>query len=87
MATVRRKQLLRNVGRRVAELRTERGLTQEELAARLGMSDRYLRRLEAGEINMSIWALARLANALGATIDEILVRPRKRAERASAGVD
>jgi transcriptional regulator with XRE-family HTH domain len=65
LPSARRPKLLRGVGRRVVELRTERGLTQEELAARLRMSDRYLRRIEAGEINLTVTSLAKLAGALG----------------------
>lgn len=62
---IRRKDLLRHVGRRIAQLRSEGGLTQEELAARLRISDRYLRRIEAGEMNLTLWSLAKIANKLG----------------------
>lgn len=39
---------LRKIGRRIADVRLERGMTQEALAARLGVTARYLRRVEAG---------------------------------------
>lgn len=72
VAPIQRKRLLRQVGRRIAELRGERGLTQEALAARLRMSDRYLRRIEAGEINLTLASLARIANRLDVPIAAFL---------------
>lgn len=63
-ARIQRKRLLRKVGRRIAKLRKERDVTQEELAARLRVDDRYVRRIEAGEVNVSLWYLARIANVL-----------------------
>lgn len=72
VALIQRRRLLRQVGRRVAGLRAERGLTQEELATRLRMSDRYLRRIEAGEINVSLWSLAKIANALRAPLGTLI---------------
>ena len=63
-ARIQRERLLRKVGRRVAKLREERGITQEELAVRLRVDDRYVRRIEAGEVNVSLWYLARIANVL-----------------------
>ncbi len=52
--------VLRSVGRRVAELRSG---TQEELAERLGVSIKYLQRIEAGRPNLTIRSLVRIANA------------------------
>lgn len=82
VALIRRSQVLREVGRRVAELRIERGLTQEELAVRIGITDRYLRYIEAGRINLSLGYLVRLANALGVPIASFLERPRARPARS-----
>lgn len=73
---IRPKQLLRDVGRRAAELRTERGLTQEEFAVVLRISARYLRRIEAGEKNLTLTTLAKLANRLGVPLSALLERPR-----------
>lgn len=81
MASIRRKQLLHGVGRRIAELRLENGLTQEELAARLRMSDRYLRRIEAGEINLTLWSLARVANRLGVPMTSFFAQPSRGSTR------
>lgn len=78
MPVAHRRQLLRDVGRRIAEARAERGLTQEALAARLSMSDRYLRRIEAGEINLTLVSLARIARKLRVPLSALLEAPRQR---------
>lgn len=53
--------ILRAVGARVAELRRERGLTQDALAQRLGVSTKYLQRLEHGNENLTLRTLGRVA--------------------------
>lgn len=69
---VRRAPLLRRFGRRVAALRHERGLTQEALAAQLGVSERYVRRIEGGDVNPSLVSIARLAEALRAPMADLV---------------
>jgi transcriptional regulator with XRE-family HTH domain len=54
----------RAVGRRVAELRAERGWTQEAFAESLGVSIQYLRRVELAQTNVTLSQLVRLANGL-----------------------
>jgi transcriptional regulator with XRE-family HTH domain len=52
------------VGRNAARLRKERGLTQEQLAERSGLSQQYLSGLEQGRRNPTIVTLHELAVAL-----------------------
>jgi XRE family transcriptional regulator, aerobic/anaerobic benzoate catabolism transcriptional regulator len=59
--------LLADLGRRARALRADRGLTLKELAARSGVSSRFLVQVEAGEGNISVRKLAALAQALGTT--------------------
>jgi XRE family aerobic/anaerobic benzoate catabolism transcriptional regulator len=59
--------LLQDLGRRARALRTDRGLTLKELAARSGLSSRFLVQVESGEGNISVRKLAALARALGTT--------------------
>lgn len=54
--------ILRAVGARVAELRRERGMTQDALAQRLEVSTKYLQRLEHGTENLTLRTLARMAS-------------------------
>lgn len=56
--------LLRNLGRRVRELREAAGLSSAELARRAGMSRRYATEVEAGRANPSLTKLQDLATAL-----------------------
>jgi transcriptional regulator with XRE-family HTH domain len=49
------------VARRIAELRAARGLTQEDVAARLGTATKNYQRIESGQQNLTIRTLARLA--------------------------
>jgi transcriptional regulator with XRE-family HTH domain len=67
--------LQRDVGRRVAEVRAERGLTQEELAEKVGVSVRYLQAVEAGAENLTIESIANLGNSLRIAAAEFFTAP------------
>jgi transcriptional regulator with XRE-family HTH domain len=60
------------VGRNAARLRKERGLTQEQLAERSGLSQQYLSGLEQGRRNPTIVTLHELAVALEASHLDLL---------------
>lgn len=62
------------VGRNLARLRRERGLTQEELEARSGLSQQYLSSLERGRRNPTVITLYEIAQALEVSHVE-LVKP------------
>jgi transcriptional regulator with XRE-family HTH domain len=52
--------------------RKERGLSQEAVGDRAGMTQSQYGRIERGEVDPSIKTLARLAAAVGATASELL---------------
>jgi XRE family transcriptional regulator, aerobic/anaerobic benzoate catabolism transcriptional regulator len=52
-------------GRRVSDLRREKGLSRQELARRAGISLRFLAAVEGGTGNLSLQNLAKLSRALG----------------------
>jgi transcriptional regulator with XRE-family HTH domain len=60
------------VGRNAARLRKERGLTQEQLAERSGLSQQYLSGLEQGRRNPTIVTIHELAVALGVSHLDLL---------------
>lgn len=55
----------RLVGRNVRRLRLAKGLTQEELSARTGLTQHYISVLENGRRNPTIVTIYELAQALG----------------------
>jgi XRE family transcriptional regulator, aerobic/anaerobic benzoate catabolism transcriptional regulator len=64
--------LLTGLGQRVRALRLERKSTLRDLAARAGLSERFLVQVEGGQANISVRKLASLAVALGTTPAELL---------------
>lgn len=65
------------VGSFLRELRKERGLTQEQLAARLNVSGRTVSRWETGSNMPDISLLVELAEFYGVSIPEIIDGERK----------
>jgi XRE family aerobic/anaerobic benzoate catabolism transcriptional regulator len=61
------------LGARVRELRERRGMTRKRTALEADVSERYLGQLEAGEGNVSILLLRRVAAALNVTLGEVLL--------------
>ena len=60
------------VGRNAARIRKERGLTQEQLAERSGLSQQYLSGLERGRRNPTLVTVHELAVALGVSHLDLL---------------
>ena len=62
---------------RLSALRRSRGLSQTEIAARMGTSQSALARLESGQADVRVSTLARYASALDADIG-FTVRDRRK---------
>ena len=81
------------IGRRVRALRTERGLTLDDLAGAIGRAPSQVSVIENGKRELKVGELQRLAKALGTTLDDLLSpeAPSRRAaleialERAQRG--
>lgn len=58
---------------RIEEIRTKRGLRQEELAAAMGVSRQTISSLENGRYNPSILLAHKLASYFGLTIEEVFI--------------
>ncbi len=65
-------ELLRRLGGRVRDRRTERRLTLKELAARARLSVRFVGEIEAGRGNVSLARLDRVAKALAVPLRELI---------------
>jgi transcriptional regulator with XRE-family HTH domain len=63
---------LRRFGRRLKLLRTERGMSQQDLAEAAGMHRTFIGKLERGQTGMNVDRLDDLARALGLTIRGLL---------------
>ena len=63
------------VRRRLRELRTERGLTLEQVAVRADIDVSTLSRLESGKRRLALDHLPRLASALSVSTDDLLRAP------------
>lgn len=61
----RRRQLVKEL----VEARQERGLSQTEIAARMGTSQSAVARLERGDLDVRMSTLERYAAAVGRTVD------------------
>ncbi len=60
------------IGKRIALLRKEKGLTQEDLANAMGVSPQAVSKWELGQTCPDISALPKLADLLEVTVDELL---------------
>jgi transcriptional regulator with XRE-family HTH domain len=64
--------LQRSLGRRIRELRSKNGWTQEQFAEFCGLHRTYLGHVERGEKNVSLSTVLRVANALGVRTSSLL---------------
>lgn len=59
-------------GNRIREIREKRGLTQEDLAKKAGISKGFLSDVENDKTNIGSQSILKLANVLGASVDYLL---------------
>ena len=64
--------VLARFGRRVRQLRTERGHSQEEFAAVCGLHRTYVGGIERGERNVALKSIKRIAVGLDVSLAELL---------------
>ena len=58
----------KRIGRQLAEIRREKGMTQQEVADKAGLLRPHIARIEAGSFSVGIDTLAAIAEALGQQI-------------------
>ncbi len=69
---------LRNLGKKVSELRIARGWTQEQLAERLSKDIRYVQAIEGGAQNITVRTAALVAQKLRVPLAELFALPSAR---------
>lgn len=62
------------VGANIRRWRTERGLSQEEVAHRVGVTTSYFGQIERGSRNVSVEVLGRIGEAIGVEPGRLLDR-------------
>lgn len=74
--------VLFDMGRRVAELRASRGISQEAFAERAGVDVKDLQKIEGGKLNVTVRTLVTLASALELRgVGELFAEPASREVR------
>ena len=68
---MQRQDALKLLGERVAKLRRERDLTQEELAEKMGVSRNHIADIELGTRNTGVWSFLLMARALDVPPSEL----------------
>ena len=71
----------RALGERIAELRREREMTQQQLADELGLSQKTVGHYEVGRIRLQVHVLLPLADCLGVSIAALFDPLRKKIAR------
>ncbi|HEY3875069.1 MAG TPA: helix-turn-helix transcriptional regulator, partial [Candidatus Kapabacteria bacterium] len=60
---------LKSIGQNIRQLREYRGLSGEQLAAKIGATKSYISKIENGRLNMTIGTLVKISNALNCAMD------------------
>ena len=60
------------IGQRIRKIRKARGLSQENLAEKVGISTTHMSHIETGNTKMSLSTFAEIASALEVRTDELL---------------
>ncbi|WP_245546698.1 helix-turn-helix domain-containing protein [Leeia oryzae] len=79
-------QVIQHVSANIKHARQQKGWSQVHLAGLAGVSRRMLVNIEAGESNVSIATVDRLANALGVSFDRIVRAPQQDPQSAMAPI-
>jgi transcriptional regulator with XRE-family HTH domain len=71
--------LLKALGQRIRELRTERGFSQEGFADKCGVHRTFMGAIERGESNLSFGNIAKVASTLGLPLATLFEGVERRA--------
>jgi len=74
MSSMERSDLLKNVGKRVQELRIQKGLSQVDLVGKMegNIDTTNISRIESGRTNPTIYTLYRISEALEVSLSDLV---------------
>ena len=74
MSSMEKLEILKKVGRKIQEIRLNRGLTQVELVGKIEgeIDTTNISRIEAGRTNPTVYTLFRIAEALEVRLNDLL---------------
>lgn len=78
---------LKELGQRIADLRKDAGLTQAQLAEKVGVSQQIIASYENGRRNFPVARLLELAEALGVQAGELLTGKQELHTRRTSRLD
>lgn len=64
--------LLKKLGDRIRILRNQKGISQKDLAHSINKDQQSIQRLEAGNVNPSIYYLHQISLGLGVSLEDIV---------------
>lgn len=67
-----KKKILKNIGLRLKYFRTQKGISQENLAFKVGIDRTYIGAIEQGLRSPSIYCLFTIATALDTTLSDLV---------------
>lgn len=73
------------IGQKIRKIRKAHGLSQEELAEKIGISTTHMSHIETGNTKLSLSVFVDIANALEVRTDELLDNPAS--ETTSTSLD
>ncbi len=68
------------LGKKIAELRHERGMSQGDFAERIRSTPQWISQLERGTRSPTVHTLCKVANVLGVTLADLLSPPARAAK-------
>jgi transcriptional regulator with XRE-family HTH domain len=78
--------LLRALGQRIRELRTEQGYSQEGFADKCGVHRTFMGTVERGESNLSFQNIVKVATTLGVPLSKLFSELESKAQNLAGAV-
>lgn len=79
--------LLKALGRRIRELRTKQGYSQEAFADKCGVHRTFMGTIERGESNLSFQNIHKVAATLGISLSDLFLNLERRAQERPGQAD